>query len=328
MQDPRPDHRLSLARIADAAQRIAPVFLNTPQFVCEPLSQQLGCELVLKVESVNPIRCFKGRGADWFVQSLHRQGGAGPLACASAGNFGQALAYAGRQHGLPITVFASRHANPLKLERMRALGADVRLAGEDFDAAKVAARAWATANGARFVEDGRDAAISEGAGTIAVELLAGGLAFDQVLVPLGNGALLNGIARWLKANAPQTRVIGVCSEGAPAMAQAFSGTRSVSEAQAHTVADGIAVRVPVPEAVADMHGLVDEVLTVADAHLLEAMRLLHRHAGLVAEPAGAAGLAPLLSAPARFAGQRIATVLCGSNLTPAQMRDWLFPPHE
>jgi threonine dehydratase len=323
VHDTLPDHRLSPARIAAAAQRINPVFLNTPQFVCEPLSQQLGCELVLKVESVNPIRCFKGRGADWFVQSLLERGEAGPLACASAGNFGQALAYAGRQHRLPVTVFASRHANTLKLERMKALGADVRLEGDDFDAAKLAARAWAALHGPRFVEDGRDAAISEGAGSIAVELLAGGLALDQVLVPLGNGALLNGMARWIKAHAPGTRVVGVCSEGAPAMARAFAGAGDAADAPARTVADGIAVRVPVPEALADMHGLVDEVLTVADAHMLEAMRLLHRHAGLVAEPAGAAGLAPLLSTPARFAGQRIATVLCGSNLTPAQMREWL-----
>ena len=325
MHDTIPSHRLSLARIAEAARRIDPVFLQTPQFVNEPLSQLLGCELTLKVENVNPIRCFKGRGADWFVQALVERGEAGPLVCASAGNFGQALAYAGRKHGLPVTVFAAHGANALKLERMKSLGAELRLEGDDFDAAKQAARAWAGRSGVRFVEDGRDPEISEGAGSIAVELLAGDPAFDNLLVPLGNGALLNGIARWAKAHAPQTRVVGVCSEGAPAMAQAWSGRIASSGAPLRTIADGIAVRVPVPEAVDDMHGLVDEVLLVPDAHILDAMRLLHQHAGLVAEPAGAAGLAALVQNPTRFTHRRIATVVCGSNLTPAQIRDWLTP---
>jgi threonine dehydratase len=109
------------------------------------------------------------------------------------------------------------------------------------------------------------------------------------------------------------------------MAQAWAGQPGCPATAVETIADGIAVRVPVPEAVDDMRGLVDEVPLLPDRHVLEAMRLLHRHAGLVVEPAGAAGLAAVVQDPARFTHRRIATVVCGSNLTPAQMREWLIP---
>jgi threonine dehydratase len=321
----RPAHRLALASIAQAARAIDPVFLRTPQFVSEPLSDLLGCELTLKVETLNPLRCFKGRGADWFVQRWIDAGNAGDMVCASAGNFGQALAYACRKHRIPVTVYAAVGANGLKLQRMRALGALVRLEGADFDAAKEAARGWAEAAGATLVEDGLIPAISEGAGSIAVELLGRDDAFDTVLVPLGNGALINGIARWIKAAAPATRVIGVCSTGAPAMARAWRsgpGAPIISHPVAQTIADGIAVRVPIVEAVEDMRRLVDDVLEVDDETILEAMRLLHQHTGLVVEPAGAAGLAALLAARDRCAVGSVATVLCGGNVTPQDFAAW------
>ena len=127
----RPVHRLSLANIAEASSLIDPVFTSTPQFECEPLSAALGVGLTLKVETLNPIRSFKGRGASYFVRKSVLAGAASRtgFVCASAGNFGQGLAYAGRAQGLPVTVFAALGANPRKLARMRALGADVRLAG-------------------------------------------------------------------------------------------------------------------------------------------------------------------------------------------------------
>jgi peptide deformylase len=312
----RPSHRLSLDGIRRALDEIPPPFRDSPQYECEPLSAALGCRLLLKVESVNPIRSFKGRGACAFVARHVAAGGGALIACASAGNFGQGLAWAARAHGLRLVVFASVHANPLKVARMRGFGAEVRLAGEDFDAAKDAARAFAAVHGARFVEDGAEAAVSEGAGTIAIELLARGDALDDLLVPLGNGALLNGIARWTKAASPATRTIGVVARGAPAMQQSFASGRAVATASARTMADGIAVRVPVPEAVADMQGLVDAVRAVDEDRLAEAMVLLRREAGLLVEPAGAAGVAAILAERARVAGRRVATVLCGGNVAP------------
>jgi threonine dehydratase len=136
--------RLSLERIEEAARVIDPVFSDTPQFLVEPLSERLGLRIICKVEICNPIRSFKGRGADYFLYQL--SGKPRGLVCASAGNFGQGLAFASRKRGISLTVFASENVNPLKLERMRQLGAEVRLRGTDFDAAKDAARAaeWHT----------------------------------------------------------------------------------------------------------------------------------------------------------------------------------------
>ena len=325
-------HRLSLERVAEAAARIDPVFLRSPQFVCEPLADRLHCRLTLKVETVNPIRSFKGRGADYYVLTALERGERRALVCASAGNFGQGMAYACRKHDLPLTVFAARGANPLKLARMRALGASVRLSGGDFSAAKEAARAWAGAQDAHFVEDGFEPAISEGAGSIAVELFARGATFDVVVVPLGDGALINGMARWIKATSPATRVIGVCSRGAPAMHEAWLGVRDAKAASApvdtpvdtplQTIADGIAVRVPIAASLADMRGQVDDVVQVSDDALIGSMRLIHEHAGLVTEPAGVAGVAAILEQPDAFAGKSVATVLCGGNVTPEQIRTW------
>src|SRR5688572_28612071 len=122
---PAPASVLSIEHIAEAATTIDPVFLNTPQFLVENLSQQLGLRLVCKVEVVNPIRSFKGRGTDYFVQRLGMDHT--PLVCASAGNFGQGLAYAARKRNLPLHVFAAESANPLKVARMRGFGATVHL---------------------------------------------------------------------------------------------------------------------------------------------------------------------------------------------------------
>ena len=311
---------LSLERIQQASTSIDPVFLHSPQFECEPLSSALGAGVVLKVETLNPIRSFKGRGADFFVSSLAADA---RLVCASAGNFGQAMAFACRKRSISLTVYASVNANPLKLERMRALGANVVLSGEDFDAAKLEAKRFAAASGARMVEDGLEPLISEGAGTIGLELLGYAEPLDAVLVPLGNGALATGVGRWVKARSPNTRMIAVSAAGAPAMERSWrSGELVVLEA-IQTVADGIGVRVPIPEAVAEMRHTIDEVLLVSDQATLESMRLLHRHAGLVVEPSGAVGIAAILEHPATLQGQRVATVLCGGNLTDEQVRAWL-----
>jgi threonine dehydratase len=315
--------RITLERIEAAARAIDPVFLHTPQWVCEPLAEEFGVHVALKAETLNPIRSFKGRGADWLVQNLPPRLA---LMCASAGNFGQAMAYACRARGVPLTVYAAERANPLKIARMRAMGAQVVLAGEDFDAAKALAREAASREGARFVEDSRDPEPTEGAGTIALEWLAAPERLDALLVPLGNGALLAGIATVMKARRPETRIVAVGASGAPAMIESLRSGRTVSHDRIDTIADGIGIRVPVPEALDDLRGLVDELILVPDDAILRAMRLLHRHAGVVVEPSGAAGLAAVVREPARFAGQTVGTIICGGNLTPAQMREWLAEP--
>ncbi len=314
-----PEHRLALETVHDAARTIDPVFLQSPQYACEPLQDALGVAVSLKVESINPIRCFKGRGADYLVA---RRASDAPLVTASAGNFGQAMAYACRTHGVPLTVYAAVTANPLKLDRMRALGAEVILAGVDFDAAKEVARAAAAVSGARFVEDGRDLETLAGAGTIALEWLAGPR-FDVALIPLGNGALLNGIARVLKAAWPDVRVVAVQAAGAPAMVRSWRTRHLVAYDRIETIADGIGVRTPIQEAVEDMQGWVDDAILVQEESIIQAMRLVHRHAGLVAEPSAVVGIAALIEHQLAFAHARVATVLCGGNLTDEQVARWL-----
>jgi threonine dehydratase len=315
-------HRLSVERIQQAAGVIDPVFLNSPQFRAEPMEQMLDCRIVVKVETLNPIRSFKGRGAEYLMST---QSGRPHLVCATAGNFGQGMAFAARKRGFPLTIFASVTANPLKVERMRSLGAEVRLIGEDFKAAHAAAKAFAAETGAQLIEDGRIPAITEGAGTIGLELLRWPEAFDAILVPLGDGALLAGVARWVKAKSPATKMIGICASGAPAMERSWRARKAQELGQTETIADGIAVQSPYPEAVADLLGLADDILLVEDHALTSAMQRAHRELGIVLEPSGAAGLAALTTYRDRFQGQLIGTILTGGNVTAEQMRQWLSP---
>lgn len=299
---------LSLDHIEDAAATIDPAFRQTPQFTDAALSERIGTELVVKVETLNPIRSFKGRGADYLMRNL---AGDARIVCASAGNFGQAMAYAGGARNVPVRVFAATTANAAKVARMRQLGADVVLAGDDFDDAKDAARSYADDRpGCLFVEDGHEPRIAEGAGTIGLELAA--LAIDVLLVPVGNGALISGVARWLKARSPHTQIIGVCAAGAPAMADSWRAGRPVSSPPAATMADGIAVRVPVPAAVEWMRDTVDDVVLVGEDQLLAAMLTVRDTLGLLIEPSAAAGLA---AATGQYPGQRVATIITGANLS-------------
>jgi len=314
-------HRLSIENIERAASKIDAVFTNTPQFNCEPLSKELGAQLTLKVETLNPIRSFKGRGADFFMSETKSTLQDQQLVCATAGNFGQAMAYACRKRSRHLIIYSATNANPLKIERMRSMGAEVRQEGDNFDGSKESARAFCASSGAHFVEDGRDIAISEGAGSIAVEMMKQ-RTFDTVLVPLGNGALITGMARWIKHVAPDVRVVGVSSVTADAMEASWRSGTVIERASANTIADGIAVRTPVPEALEDMKGLVDDVVLVSEDGLVHAMKMMFDRAGLVIEPAGIAGVAAVLEhQPLR--SERLATILCGSNLTSEQINTWL-----
>lgn len=315
--------RISVSNIERAAREIDPVFIHSPQFVNEPLNDVLGCDLTLKLETMNPIRSFKGRGADFFFRENREMVLSRQVVCATAGNFGQAVAYAAARNGVKPIVYCATNANPLKVERMKRLGADVRQAGENFDASKEAAKEYCAQHGAYFVEDGRDVAISEGAGSIAVELM-NGQAFDSIVVPLGNGALISGVATWIKHVQPSVRVIGVSSRGADAMEASWKSNSVIERPSVDTIADGIAVRTPVPEALADMRGVVDDVVLVDESSILMAMRTLFVTAGIVGEPAGVAGIAALLEHASLRRG-RVATIVCGSNLTDDQMKRWLFP---
>ncbi|WP_017580347.1 threonine ammonia-lyase [Nocardiopsis valliformis] len=281
---------LDLERIARAAQVIDPVFLNSPQYVDEQLCAALGRRVLVKVETLNPLRSFKGRGVDLLARELAP---GTRMVCTSTGNFGQAVGYAATRRGLKAEVFVPAGISQVKLTRMRSLGARVHeIQGPDVDGA---ARAFAAAHPeAVLVEDGQDARIAEGAGTIGVDLLKAG-PIDAVVLPVGDGALITGVGRWLKEHSPATHIVGVCAQGAPSMATSWRLGRPVGTEGAHTFAEGIAISDPIPASVARMRVLVDQMVEVCDAQILQAMRTALVTLGVVPEPAGAAGLATLIT---------------------------------
>jgi threonine dehydratase len=303
-----------LNRILDASRHIDPLFLDSPVLTSATLDAALRCQLVAKDETANPIGSFKGRGTELFAALALQPGER--LVCASAGNFGQGLARAATRRGHACTVFAAETANPVKLDAMRRLGAEVRLAGADFDAAKHAALSHAAGGGLRFVEDGSEAELAEGAGTLALELAAS-TPFDAIVVQVGNGALLAGVGTAIRHVAPRAEIIAVVAAAAPAMKLSIDAGQVIETARADTIADGIAVRVPIAATLAHLRACCDDVVAVSEARIFEAMCLVHQHLGVVVEPSGAVGVAAILDDPKRFAGRRVATILCGGNLSPA-----------
>jgi threonine dehydratase len=305
--------------IAQASSRVPAVFRESPQFICEPLSARLAVPVIVKVETANPIGCFKGRGTWLAVSELAANGTVGEergVVVASAGNFGQGVAYAGRALGVPVVVFAARNALASKVEAMRHLGADVRLVGEDFDAAREAAAAHASGAGWELLVDGADPWIAIGAGSIGSEMTsaiaAGSLpAVGAVFVPVGNGALVSGIGVWMRHAAPEVRVIGVQAAGAPAMTLSWRAGRAIETERVETIADGIAARVPVPEALELMLSVVDEMRLVDDDAIIAATAEMAAALPLRIEPSAGAAWAAALQRPA---DGPIALILTGGNV--------------
>jgi threonine dehydratase len=296
---------LSPARIEAAVERINPVFSRTPQFVGEGLSAELRREVLVKVETLNPIGSFKGRGTSLLARDLDP---ARTWVCSTAGNFGQGLAFAARERGAALHAFVSPRVPAGKVRRIQALGARVDVTDRPEEAARELA---GQSDDVLLVVDGRDPAMAEGAGTIGVELASAG-EIDLAVVQVGDGALITGIACWLKHVAPRTRIVGVCAGGAPAMAESFAAGKAVSAAGTGTIATAIAITHPVPESVARVLALVDEIVLVEEDDLRLAMQLVADSLGLLVEPAGAAGIAALLRHGASFRGERVAVVLTGA----------------
>ena len=294
---------LEAAVIRAAHVRIDPVFTDSPQYVHEGLSARLGVPVIVKVETVNPIRSFKGRGTWVVMQALAGEGTVGPqraVVCVSAGNFGQGVAYAARALGVPAVVFCSTRANRAKVARMRALGATVIETGEDFDDARGASEAYAADHDTHLLVDGDDARISTGAATLALEVTdtatAGTLPMPVIAaVPVGNGALINGVGSWLRHAAPDCRVVGIQAEAAAAMTLSWRAGRPIDTETAATYADGIASRVAIPKAVELMRGRVDDMVTVSEDALQAAQAALTEELGITVEGAAAASWAGLLA---------------------------------
>jgi threonine dehydratase len=313
---------VSAEAIRAARQRIPAVFRDSPQFISEQLSEARGGAVVVKLETANPIGSFKGRGTWLAIAELLAAGTVTPsrgVVVASAGNFGQGVAYAGRALGVPITVFAATTANRVKVAAMRRLGADVRRVGEDFDAAREAAADHAASGGWHLLVDGQDPWISIGAGTIAAELTeavtAGDLpALERLYVPVGNGALIAGIGTWLRSEGPSTRVVGVQASLAPAMTLSWRARRAIETPSADTIADGIAARIPVPEALKLMLGVVDEMLLADEDEIAAATREMSAAIPSTIEPAAGAAWAAIRRADQGTGA--VGVLVTGGNVIP------------
>lgn len=316
--------RLDTDRIRAARAIIDPVFLHTPFYPCPALEPELGCSVSIKLETANPVRSFKARGMEVVASGLAGAGSSAAV-CASAGNMGHALAWSGRRRGLDITVVASRSAPAVKLECIRALGASLVLADGDFDVAREQAAAIARAEGIRLVQDSQDIETCEGAATIGLELADVAVPFDAVVIALGGGALAVGVGHVLKTLAPDVEVICVQPAGAPAMTRSWHQRRIVTTDATDTIADGVAGRRPIPAVLEDLLLVADDAVLVRESSIITGMRMLFAHAGLIVEPSAALGIAAILEDPDRFAGRRVVTIVCGSNVDAGAFHHWVRP---
>src|SRR5438067_2395273 len=291
------EEEVSPAAAERAARDLAPHLQPTPLQHSRAFSVEAGCEVHLKLESVQPIRAFKVRGALIKLMRISPERRAAGVITASAGNHGMGMAYAAAQFQVAATVYVPLAANQLKVDAIKRLGARVVAAGDSYHEAFVAAT-------------------EEQQRTVALEMLAQLQGFDTVVVPVGGGGLIAGVSMYLKARHPSVRVIGVEPTGADAMRRSLQAGRIVTLERVNTIADGLAASSPGTLRCDPGRGYVDRVVTVEDGEMLRAIRALFEWEHLLAEPAGAAGLAALLFHRSEVgAGRRVVVVVSGANVS-------------
>ncbi|HON30408.1 MAG TPA: threonine ammonia-lyase [Ottowia sp.] len=305
---------LELADIQQAAERVHGQVLETPCVESRTLSQLTGTQLFLKMENLQFTASFKERGAcNKLVQLSDEEKTRGVIAM-SAGNHAQGVAYHAERLGIPATIVMPTFTPGVKVARTRGFGARVILHGDSLEAAYTHAKALAEAQNLVFVHPYDDSAIMAGQGTLALEMLAAQPALDTLVVPVGGGGLIAGIATAAKAIRPGIRVVGVQTQRFPAMVNAVQGTRHPQGG--NTIAEGIAVGAPGALCLEVIRQRVDELLLVDEGDIEQAIVLLLEIEKTLAEGAGAAALAALLRHKDRFAGHKVGMVLSGGNIDP------------
>ncbi|MHB8926668.1 MAG: threonine ammonia-lyase [Bacillota bacterium] len=307
-----------------AARRIVDRYLRrTPLLNPAALGGFLGADVYVKCENMQPIGAFKVRGGLNLGHHLTPEERAGGLVTASSGNHGQSIAYAARTFGVRATIYAPEGANEFKLASMRRLGADVVLFGKDFDDARTRAEEDAVAKKARFVSSGDEPLLIAGVGTATLEVLEEVPDLDYLFVPVGGGSGASGAAIVAKGINPRVKVIGVQAAGAPAVYESWKARRPVSLGRPATFADGLATRVPFELPLRIMIRLLDDMLTVGEDELREAVVLYVEHAHQIAEGAGAAPLAGARRLAPAIKGKKVGLILSGGNLTLEMLRSIL-----
>ena len=305
--------------VEEAAEDLRSYLSPTPLQYSRAFTDKARCHVHLKIESIQPIRAFKVRGAlNRLIRMTAEQRAAGVIT-ASAGNHGLGVAYAAAAFKSPATVYVPETANLFKVEAIRRLGARVIAAGRNYNGAYVEALAAQKESGATFVHAYNDPDVLAGQGTIATELLSDLKEFDTVLVPVGGGGLIGGIALYLKSKQPRIKIIGVEPVGADAMSRSLRAGSIVTLDRVSTIADGLAASAPGKLTFELAQKYVDDVLLVEETEMLRAIRLLFEWEHLLAEPAGAAALAALLYHYRPVPNERVVVILSGGNVTDEVM---------
>lgn len=290
---------------------------HTPLYTSATIAGKVGIpheQFFLKMENLQRTGSFKIRGATCRVQALTETERERGVITASAGNHAQGVALAARDAGVRATVYMPRTASIAKIQATEGYGATVVLEGANFDEAVAAAKARAETTGEVFISAYDDDYVITGQGSLGLELLEDCPEIETVLIPIGGGGLFSGVATAIKEARPNCRVIGVQAEGADGAARSFhAGKLLPREAPVNTIADGIAIKSPSPRTFAYIQKYADDVVTVSDERIAEAILLLLTRVKVVVEPSGAAALAALLTYPGIATGRTVA-LLCGGNI--------------
>ena len=308
----------SLRAAAEIVYRQVPA---TPQYVWPLLSRYAGLTVWVKHENHTPIGAFKVRGGVLYMHRLReREPDCRGVIAATRGNHGQSVAVSATRQGLRSVIVVPQGNNPEKNAAMIAQGGDLVVHGNDFQESLEHAQQLAASEGLHMVA-AFDSILVQGVASYALELFAGAGPLDAVYVPIGLGSGICAVIAARNALGSTADIIGVQAEGAPCYALSFDAGKPVCTENASTFADGVATRVPVPEAVETINREAARVVTVSDLEILEAQRLLLRLTHNLAEPAGAAALAGLLSERQKMAGKTAAVILSGGNADAANLRE-------
>lgn len=305
---------ISLQDIELAAQRLHGHILETPCVESRTLSQIVGAQVFLKFENLQFTASFKERGACNKLAQLTPEESARGVIAMSAGNHAQGVAYHAQRLGLRAVIVMPRFTPDVKVERTRGFGAEVVLHGDTLDEARAHARALADSQGLVFVHPYDDAAVAAGQGTLALEMLKAQPDLDMLVVAIGGGGLIAGVATAAKAIKPGIEIIGVQTQRFPSMVNAIQGS-DLPMGQS-TIAEGIAVASPGQLTQGVVRALVDDLLLVDEGDIEQAVLMLLEIEKTLVEGAGAAGLAAMLRHRERFAGRKVGLVLSGGNIDP------------
>ena len=305
---------LTLQHIRDAATRLQGQVANTPFVESRTLSEVTGAQVFLKFENLQFTASFKERGACNKLAQLSAEQRTRGVVAMSAGNHAQGVAYHAQRLGLRAVIVMPRFTPGVKVERTRGFGAEVVLHGDTLDAARAHALALGEQQHLTFVHPYDDEAIVAGQGTVGLELLEAEPDLDMLVIAVGGGGLIAGIATAAKALQPGIEIVGVQTTRFPAMFNAIKGTQHVQGTS--TIAEGIAVGTPGQVTQAIIADKVDDLVLVDEGDIEQAIVMLLEIEKTLVEGAGAAGLAALLKDPARYAGKKVGLVLCGGNIDP------------